>query len=48
MNVRCETYQAYRELCEKLRYFEFDGKECRALGFNENLNKAKADPDKSD
>lgn len=48
MNVRCESIEAYRDLCEKLRYFEFDGKECRALGFNENLIKKKQDPNESD
>jgi polyadenylate-binding protein len=39
MTVRCESHEAYQDLCEKLRYFTFEGKECRSLGFNENLHK---------
>ena len=31
MQIRCRNKEDYHEMCEKIRYFEIDGKECRAL-----------------
>ena len=37
MKIRCESVEEYKSICEKIRYFKIDDKECRALGFDESI-----------
>ena len=37
MKIECDTFDEYMSVCEKMRFFEIDGKECRALPFEENI-----------
>ena len=39
LKIRCDSKEAYHEMCEKIRYFEIDGKECRALCHEKNLKR---------
>ena len=38
MKVKCESIEQYNKICEDFRYFKIDGKECRALRFDTNIN----------
>ena len=35
MQIQCQDHKHYIEVCKKLRYFEIEGKECRALPLEE-------------
>lgn len=37
IKVRCLNIDIYKEVCERLRYFMIDDKECRALAHDENF-----------
>ena len=37
MKICCESVEEYKSICEKIRNFKIDGKECRALGFEESF-----------
>lgn len=42
MKISCAKFQDYVEMCEKIRYFEICGKQCRALRFEKEItNKSK-------
>ena len=38
MKISCPRYEDYIEMCEKIRYFEICGKECRSLRFEKDLS----------
>ena len=40
--MKCDSQQEYVETCEKIRYFTMEGKQCRALRFDKEIQ------DKSD
>jgi hypothetical protein len=37
MKINCKSKEHYEEVCEKIRYFEIDNKECRALKFEKQI-----------
>mmetsp|Transcript_31105 Transcript_31105/g.47512 ORF Transcript_31105/g.47512 Transcript_31105/m.47512 type:complete len:137 (+) Transcript_31105:173-583(+) len=39
MDISCPSKAAYHEMCEKIRYFEIDGKEGRALCHEREIGK---------
>lgn len=47
IKVRCMNVDVYKELCKKIRYFYIDGKECRALGHDENFKGNTTVPDET-
>lgn len=38
MKISCARLEDYIEMCEKIRYFEICGKECRALRFEKEIS----------
>ena len=37
MMIKCDSIEDYNSMCEKIRYFEIDGKQCRALKFEKEI-----------
>ena len=41
MKIDCETEAEFNDICEKARYFQIAGKECRALKADSQFSKDK-------
>lgn len=44
IKIKCESQKDYIETCERIRYFTLDGKQCRALRFDKEIQEKSDKP----